>query len=416
MKICDSYIIQSEVLIITIRTGFPNGMAATRRILLIAKALRSANIKAAVIHLDTSEISEPFKNNDVKGCFQGIPFLYASGKVDRGNSFISRQLLSIKGILTAFNLVLQCKYSGNLKAVIFYERNIFYLAPILLLCKIVGITFALDLVEWPTAMEVHQKMIGRISLRMYRILALRFADKITAISHFLFQKASEIHKGDVRVMYLPILGDYAEQSILRKPVPGKFVISISSTYSEELVLVLKAFSRILSTYPNATLHITGGFSSKDLQAIITSNDLHTQAKLLFDSVKCRGYLNRSNLIELFATSCAGIVSLTDDLRSRSRMPTKIAEYTMHGIPLITGNIGDTKSIFKDGDNAFIYTPNDEISLAETMLRVLSKPKDTETVGRNGKSIAEKLFFFKKYSQPLSSFLLNTTPAIQHDDK
>ena len=396
-----------DILIITLRTGFPSGMAATRRVLLIARALQEGGANPAVIHMNTSETSEPFRNHEVCGIYDGIPFEYACGRVDRPRSFLARRVRTFLGFLRTCRLVAEGAASGRLRAVLFYERSIFSLLPILMLCREQGINFALDLVEWPVAMEANQGALGRLSLRLYRKVALPMADRITAISRFLLDRSREIRRSAETVMYLPVLAAPDGLPAERRPVPGRLVLSISGGYSRELTLVLEAFSLVVESHPEAELHITGGLDEMNLSRIVgTGAEAATVSPEALKRVRCRGYLPRDELLNLFSTGCAAVAALEDDLRSLSRMPTKIAEYTFSGLPLVAGSIGDVTETFVDGLTAFMYSPGDRDSLAGAMLRVLEDPERAEAVGIAGKRLALATFSYGNYSAELKPFLLN----------
>lgn len=391
----------ADVLIVTLRTGFPHGMAASRRILLIARALREGGLKPAVIHMNTSETSSAIRNTDVEGCFQSIPFRYACGTVTRSRSFLLRRFYTLKGFILTCLLIVRGGISRRLKSVIFYERSIFSLLPIMFLCKILKIVFTIDVVEWPVAMELDQDLIGRISLRLYRTIAIRSADRVTVISRFLLKKARKIRNTPGTVMYLPILGDPVMFPVHRQPVRGRFVISISSGYSRELALILEAFAKVRIRHPEAELHVTGGLGVDDLHRLL---NLDRPVMGGVAGVKCRGYLSRSDLMELFSTSCAAVVALEDDLRSLSRMPTKIADYTFNSTPLVIGDIGDISRTFSDGVNAFMYAPGDSTALAEALFRTLETREETERIGARGRDRALELFSFDNYSGELVDLL------------
>ncbi|GEM_PF-6268962 len=396
---------EADTLIVTIRTGFPHGMAATRRILLIAKALQEGGATPAVIHANTSESCGSGRNTLPEGVFQGIPFRYTCGRTIRPDSFLSRRLCTISGFIRTCRLVAEAATSGRLKAVIFYERSIFSLLLLMLLCRLMEVTFALDLVEWPVAMESKRNLIGRTSLRLYRTVALRMADRVTTISNFLLEKVSVMGRKPESVMYLPILADPGEVKIRRRPVPGRIVISISAGYSRELRMLLDAFAEVRMAHPRVELHITGGFSTADLLRLKGGESSVDGNGKLTDGVRCRGYLPRADLLELFATSCAAVVALEDDLRSLSRMPTKIADYTFNGIPLVTGDIGDVSRLFTDGESAFMYKPGDASSLAASLLRVLDDMDQAEEIGIRGKLLALERFSYTAYSRSLPKFLM-----------
>jgi len=395
-----------DVLIVTLRTGFPNGMAAAGRIHLIARALALGGARPFVLHMNTSETAPPHRNTEVSGTALGIPFEYAPGRVDRPASFLARRACTVRGFVRTCAVIVSGAASGSLRTVLFYERSIFSLLPLMLLCRGLRIRFALDLVEWPPAMEVGQNGIGRLSLKLYRRIALRAADRVTAISRFLEARAVEIRGVPDGVLHLPILGDEGEIPVVRTPVPGRFVLSISGGYSRELGLALEAFAIAARELPHAELHITGGIDASRLDSLLGSGAAGGADRGILPRVRCRGYISRGDLRDLYAGCCAGVAVLGDDLRSWSRMPTKIAEYAFVGLPLVTAGIGDVAATFSDGESAFLYVPGDAGSLARAMLRAAGGDDAAERVGAAGRQAALDAFSFRRHSDRLTRFLLD----------
>lgn len=403
-KYVQTLVSSAQVVIVTIRTGFPFGMAAVRRILLIARALQAADVSTAVIHMNTTGKDHDFGNSKAFGVHCEVPYLYASGEVKRPSSFLKRRYCTFRGYLKMCLLVLSGAISGRLKALYFYERSFGSLVSLMTITKLFGVRFILDLVESPVAMERNASLYGRINLRLYRRFALKYADRVSVISSTLLDDVKEIRGGTSETLLLPILADETSQNTLRKPIKGRFVLSLSPGYCEEIILVVDAFTRLSKDYKYAELCITGGLSKHQLERIIAKR-VPSNAQYSLSHISCLGYIPQENLVDLYCSSSAAIVSLLDDARSSARMPTKIAEYANASLPIITGNIGDTSLYFEDQVSAIFYEPGNVNSLVDAM-RLCMDSRLCEIVGRNGKEVARRSFSYKAYATPLSFFCLN----------
>lgn len=67
------------------------------------------------------------------------------------------------------------------------------------------------------------------------------------------------------------------------------------------------------------------------------------------------------------------------------MSTAILQAMASGLPVISSNIQNNAELIDDGENGWLYTPNDEQHLTEIILNVLSNSEDAVRVGKNART-------------------------------
>ena len=81
--------------------GFPDGMAAANRVLLMGRALLREGAGASVLCTRVTERPGAVLNRLTRGERDGIPFAYTTGTTIRSDRFVIRRYLALRGLLVA---------------------------------------------------------------------------------------------------------------------------------------------------------------------------------------------------------------------------------------------------------------------------------------------------------------------------
>jgi len=399
---------ESNIFIITIYTGYPYGMAAARRIHLLAKSLNFANVLTSVIHVDTAgnPLSAP---KSPSGCYEGVMYEYACKKTKRPSSFISRRFTSVIGVFRTCSMILKGGIYHSLKSIIIYERSAFHALLFHLLARIVSVRVIYDVVEWPDTFQ-SMSYISTFNYKLYMTFCLRHASALIAISTYI-EKQLKLRYKKTNIVRVPILEDFSETP-KRNPIFGKIILSISARYVSEIVFALSGIHDVVLNFPQVQFTITGGIKQQDILELCRLNNIGKNTSWVSQSIKCVGYVSESKLMDLYNSSHGALVSLLSDDRSNSRLPTKIAAYSAKAIPIIVGDTSDVHLYFKDKVDSFLYKPGDIKELANSIMCLLQAKDMGLEIGLNGFKTGVNFFSFKAHSQLLASILI---PKRQTDE-
>ena len=87
-------------------------------------------------------------------------------------------------------------------------------------------------------------------------------------------------------------------------------------------------------------------------------------------------------------------------------PLTLLEAMQHKLPIITTNIGAIGDIVKDGENGYIVSPKDSVSLANAIEKLITNRDRQIEMGERGYKIYKEKFTLKKFNNNIVSILKN----------
>lgn len=378
--------------------GFPKGMAASRRVGLLGRALKLAGFRVEVIQTTTSERQDNVINKDPRGIYRGVHFRYSSGTTVASKYFIIRRLIQFKGYLcTTIHLsAIAKKY--NVKGVLIYSRTLFDLIVITLTSKIIGIPVCIELNEWPPARK-RMSIFNKNKAKLVCWLIPNIADNMLVISDYIKNKAVSINPGiENKIFKIPILTDPdiddhkgTNDDI---SVKKKILFSGSLDYVDTIIFLLKVLKIVIVKDAAVQLNITGKGSNNTAKSEIIS---YIKKEKLCDHVVLHGYISEEKLKELQFSCICHLAPLENDEQSKARMPTKIAEYLLTGKPVITSKVGEIASFLINDVNSYVCPPDDIETFSEAILKIASGTSHASIIGEQGRKLALESFNYKNYS-------------------
>lgn len=82
----------------------------------------------------------------------------------------------------------------------------------------------------------------------------------------------------------------------------------------------------------------------------------------------------------------------------------LVEAMASGVPVVGTRVGGAAEILIDGENALVFTPDDPMSLAEQLKRLIESPSLCERLGRAGRETAVARFDLKRMTTEIESYL------------
>ena len=90
-------------------SGFPYGLAAIQKLIMISKALISVGAKVTVINRKGFFDPEKLVDIPLEGVVHGINYIYTSGTVYKPKSFFPRNIQKLRGIIKEFMFLRKLK-------------------------------------------------------------------------------------------------------------------------------------------------------------------------------------------------------------------------------------------------------------------------------------------------------------------
>jgi|GEM_PF-78686 len=393
----------AKIVILLDSFGFPNGMAATRRVQLIARMLIANNFQVNVLCARALEKQPVVINENAKGVYEGISFEYTTGTTIRPNSFWARRYFDVKGIVIALTRLAVYRAKGQVDCIYYYgnilqntlNRWIFYLA-----ARMLRIPIITDISESPWTLTQQGNWSDRL------LSPIKGVNGVILISKFLKDWVTEEAARKQRiipVLYLPVLVDPNECCEVRtNGQESSMSVLFAGSDRNTIEFIIRAMEKVWLEYPQCKLIITGFETNKPQSFWLKqlSQQTSTQGKMIL-----AGYLPRSELVELYHNASALLIPLFDDIGSRARFPTKIAEYLCSGTPIVTCRVGEGEQYLTDGVTAYMSEPDNVERYADKILEAISPQNwdKTREVGKRGQKVAIKFFDVSNYKDEIMDF-------------
>ena len=146
---------------------------------------------------------------------------------------------------------------------------------------------------------------------------------------------------------------------------------------------IKEIVTAMSITQNVRLNLAGAFSEKDVEKEVKSYDG-------WSSVNELGFLNRSEIVEVYKNSKAGLVTLYPIINYMDALPVKMFEYMASGIPVISSNIKLWQDIVEEAKCGICVNPLEPQEIAEAINFIIANPKEAQEMGENGrKAVLQK---------------------------
>lgn len=391
------------VYIIT-KQPFPNGMAATNRIICYAKAIVSQGIDCKVLIFTRTEIyGKPPKNTKKKGNYEGVEYEYMGKTPLRSKNPFLRKIndwfdkvyliLFLKNYLRKDDVVIS-----------FLGRDVKYINCIIRLTHLKKAKFVRELCELPygTGKETQETI-----KKKYYTLNKQFpmCDGIIAISDTLMTLAKEHASNNCHIIKIPILVDfeqyYLEDRSSEVEVPYIFHSGTLYEQKDGILGMLEAFGKATQKLEKDIHFISTGTPNRsphhhDIERIIKEYQLE-------DKVTFTGYISNEELKDYLSKASLVIINKYPNQQNTYCFSTKLGEYLAAGKPVIITKVGEAMNWLKDGNSAFIIEPNNTNILVKAIADAFNDSKTRKRIGENGQKVCQTYFDYRQYGKELQHF-------------
>lgn len=388
-------------------TPFPNGQAATNRIVSLIKNMPDMGWQTKVLCTASVKFATRIKNDiqyfEKKGEYSKVKFHYLSLNVKRERFLVHRLVSRLLGWIK-LPFVLSGKRCPQ-TILLTNLTQFYYVLYLKFISLILRYRFILIRSEYPffqiknrLLLSVYQNLIGRWIFKCF--------DGFILMTYSLEKYFSAIKSRSSTIKIIPMTVDLDRFSEHREsPFDFEYIGYAGSLSSEKdgVDILIKAFSSISKDYPDMRLVIIGDIINNKFYDLLISliNTLSESAKerIVFtgrvDSRMIPDYLMNAKILAL---------SRPDSEQARGGFPTKLGEYLATGNPVVVTSVGEIPIYIKHMETALLCNPGDIKDFAQKLDWVLRNYSQAKKIGLQGRKVAEKVFNANVQAKSLAEFL------------
>lgn len=390
------------------REPFPNGMAATKRLLCYARALKNENIESEILAITRTETFDSNRNNFLPiGFAYDIKYVYIGGKTTRSKfrfmRFCDDQIDKLKTIIYL---------AKNIKCgdVVFFYCD-FYLdftLKVIQIFKQRRVSFVRELCELPFGTSKENKKSKHMRLKTFK-KQFPLLDGFVCISDSLYEVAKKYGEEDAEYIKIPILVDFDEYRLEDKSdhadVPYIFHSGTLYEQKDGILGMLEAFGLAVKELNVPMKFILTGRIGKsphtrEINEIIAKYDMK-------DRVVFTGYLSNSDLKSYLSKASLVIINKYETQQNKYCFSTKLGEYLAAAKPLIITSVGEATNWLNNGESAYIVPPHDINAMSKAIIHAMTNHDERKQIGLKGQFVCKESFDFKVWSKRFVHFLNNT---------
>ncbi len=382
--------------------GFPNGEGTTARVHAYAKGLIAAGCDVTVVCLRFTERSVPnARNRDVKGVYQGIPFVYSGGTPFRDAGFVRRRLRDVRSALHLASVVRPRGGQGPADVILVFSSAL-WIGVSVAACRLAGSACVIEKSEYPFV-YARDSIRTRVWAWAFTRTMYKLVDGVVVISTFLEQYFLARVRRGARVLRIPILVDVEEFDRAPDPATARKLLCYVGNLDHEGEIdgFLDSFQEIASRFPDWSVRIIGG--SADPRTL-DKYRARVDTMGLAGRVEFTGSVERQALPRLLGEAGAFALPRASGLFSTAGFPTKLGEYLATGKPVVVTATGDIPRYLRDGVDAYLVPPDDKHAFAARLAEVFADPVKAREVGACGRETARREFDIVSQCRRLAAFM------------
>jgi len=236
----------------------------------------------------------------------------------------------------------------------------------------------------------------------------RLVNCITTNTYFMRDRLQAAGIPLKKIFYLPngvelsrfTLPDPALVERLRRELglEGKEVVAFIGTVSlpsHPVDLLLKAFSILSQSHPQAVLLVIGG--GEDIDTL----KIQAQSLGMTKTIHFIGRVDPNDIKLYYKLADTTVDPVYDNDACRGRSPLKLFESWVSGIPIVTANVGDRRQLLGNPPAGVLAQPGDPDSLAESIHFILTHPDERSKIVSLGREKI-KMYFWDGLARQLEN--------------
>lgn len=385
---------KSELIIVT-KEPFPDGMAATNRIISYAKEIAKIKNTTVLISKPT-EKKNKVKNTSIKGEINYLKFEYTAKTTvwPKEKSKIKKFNLILKSF---FNLIIRI-YQLKPKVIILYTPDYYLRSLIFILKKFMNFKLFIEETEYP---KIFNRSKRKLSIKRY-LKHYKKCDGMLVMTNELKAYYSNLKTKRIFILPMTVDIDRFETNNDNITIENYFVyVGGSGGFKRDGVKnIIEGFNSFFKDNPQYKLYIVGPLDKSNPLQIEIEKYLHEEN--ILEQVIFKGAVSSSE-IPNYLNRATGIVMTPQENFISGGFPTKLGEFLASGRPVIVTDVGEI-SRYLSKRNSFLIKPGNNILIAKAMKGIISDVNKANEIGKIGKETAIKFFTIHSYKEDLINFL------------
>jgi glycosyltransferase involved in cell wall biosynthesis len=381
---------------------FPEGMAATNRILAYSKGLIENGIKVDVFIFNQTDLTK--SNYPVRGQIFGVNYHYPKTRTWSRYKITRVFIDHIKAINITFYNILQENKNEKFDFIFISSDSLFILSFFIPLLKTIGIKIVFITDEYPIPIRVYLKS----KIPIYKTIFYKILLKGSSAMIFMTKNLLEFYN---RIVFrpsfiLPVITDFSRfdlKTLEPYRVAGRRYLCYMGNMEltkDNVDNIVKAFAIIKNNYKDIDLYLYGQPSTTDRTILLSLID----SLCLNNRVFLKGRANFDEVPSILCGAHVLVASQPRTKRAEGGFPTKLGEYLVAEKPVILTEVGEIPLYIKDNYNAFLCEPENPEAYAEKLSYVLENYEEAGKVAQEGKKYAICQFDNRMLTTHLKIFL------------
>ncbi|MCF8427099.1 MAG: glycosyltransferase [Bacteroidia bacterium] len=392
-----------------------NPSAASNRLLGILNGLKSFNLEITVIILGGYFSNIEFKRYQTNGSVDGISYTYLN-KLKNISLFqrrISEYIVyPILGYIL-FHKIKKLLSNLNEEYFIWLEYDMLSFQIAHLLPANNNLKFFIELNEFPDIHKYNQstkyfwqRASANKTFNFFFKKIIPRLHGMALMTETLLRYYQPKVNPKTKLLHLPMTVDLKRFDLAKtyEPIEGlncsyiAFVGSMNDA-KDGVNLLIEAFGLISNDYPEYKLALFGFWAYDTSKHLYRIQELGIQDKVIYSKP-----IDSEKVLNLIMNSDILVLPRPDSYQAKGGFPTKLGEYLASSKPVIVTKVGEIPNYLIDQKSAFFAEPGSVESLANALKFVLFDLDKSESVGLEGRKVAEMEFSSIIQSKKLESFL------------
>lgn len=379
---------------------FPVGMAATNRIISIARGFLFHQMDAEIIIIRKTERYKEERNLERQGTHRGIKFRYIANSPGMAASYLKRRL---DNVFINWKLFLFSMRRLDKNTVAYYYATVTLPAIILwLTSRLKRSVLVKEESEHPEVYSWSRRFLTAFS---FNRIHYRLFDGLLLMTNNLIAYFKNDKRYKKPILHVPMTVDVDRFQVSDSP-RNKWITycGILHDRKDGTSILLQAFHEVASRFPEYELVLIGDALSEEdrnryqrmVEELGIKNKVTFVGKISSDQIP--KYLMDSSLL---------VLPRPHSKQAQHGFPTKLGEYLASGNPVVVTSVGEIPDYLEDRISAYVAEPGDFNSLKEKMLEALSDYEQAKIIGLKGREVVLEHFNNTVQAKSIIDFINNT---------